>query len=654
MKKIIKKCQDKNSSLKIHIILTLVLIIILSFSLKNEVNAADANDYILPVFQTTDVHGYIAEKSGDNYQYLLSYISDKVKDVRGYGSDYNKDKALLLDSGDNYQGSTMSNLLNGQPITAAFSIMDYDAVTIGNHEFDWGIENTIDADCTMMDSNLEGFEAVNNIPVVASNLFRNNEKVSFAKDYVIIEKKATNSSGEEILVKIGVIGYLDNYSAEIMNEKFAGLGYSINEEPSIPNNIAKSLEDEELVDVTILLCHADAEETAESLGKNSVIDLVLGGHSHLNKQGNASNGIPYMEQEKHGATYGYLDLIFQKDNDEKIVFKDTENMGNIDIRDNLDKTLNIPENATELDPEMIGLTEVVVDKVKDVLNQKIGYVVEETKRKGVIEGSGKYSTTGGNWMSSVYMRAVGSDVAFTNQGGVRYDFLIPDNETKRDVTLGEIYSNYPFENKIYKYNLTYEELLQVLNYALKDEKGQAICSVVGIDCYFENEEVNALVKDGILIYQNGEWKDEWRTKNLTVATNEYVGTTDEVFKGTHNPLVEWNNASKLTIAEKVDVECAIEVLTKEANENNGLLFIDVNPHFIEGTYEEQGETSNNEDAEKENQTEAEKMQTGTVTENPQTGDNIVVWVSLILVSMLGILLCKGEWHNASNRNNCRK
>ena len=147
MKKIIKKSQDKNSSLKIHIILTLVLIIILSFSLKNEVNAADTNDYILPVFQTTDVHGYIAEKSGDNYQYLLSYISDKVKDVRGYGSDYNKDKALLLDSGDNYQGSTMSNLLNGQPITAAFSIMDYDAVTIGNHEFDWGIENTIDADC---------------------------------------------------------------------------------------------------------------------------------------------------------------------------------------------------------------------------------------------------------------------------------------------------------------------------------------------------------------------------------------------------------------------------------------------------------------------------------------------------------------------------
>ena len=42
------------------------------------------NTYVLPVFETSDVHGYIAEKNGDNYHYLLSYISDKVKDVRGY------------------------------------------------------------------------------------------------------------------------------------------------------------------------------------------------------------------------------------------------------------------------------------------------------------------------------------------------------------------------------------------------------------------------------------------------------------------------------------------------------------------------------------------------------------------------------------------
>lgn len=601
MKKVTK--EHKNINFKLHVILTILVTIILSFSLQTEVNANnDENNYTLPVFETTDIHGYIAEKNGDNYNYLLSYISDKVKDVRGYGDNYNKDRALLLDAGDMYQGNTMSNLLAGKPISSAYAIMDYDAVTIGNHEFDWGIQNTIDADCTMMDSNLEGYEVINSIPVVASNLFHNNEKVSFANDYVIIEKKAQNSNGEEISVKIGIIGYLDDYATEIMNEKFIGLGYSIKEDPNIPNNIAKTLEDEKLVDATILLCHADAEETAESLGENSVIDLVLGGHTHANKKGNATNGIPYMEEKNHGAAYGYLDLIFQKESNEDITFKTVENMENIAIVDNINNTLNVPENEMELDQKLINLTDVVVNKVKDVLNQKIGYVVEKTERRGYIEGSGNYSTTGGNWMSSVYMRAVDSDVAFTNQGGVRYDFIIPENETRRDVTLGDIYSNYPFENKIYKYNLTYEELLQVLNYALKDESSKAICSVVGIDCYFEDDEVNALVKDEVLIYQNGIWKDGWKTKKLTVATNEYVGVTDEVFKDTHNPLVGWNDTSKLTIAEKVDVEYAVEVLTKEAAGNDGFLFIDVTPHFIKGVYQGQEKIDNNENVDEVNQT----------------------------------------------------
>ena len=112
--------------------------------------------YFLPVFYTSDTHGYLADTSGDDILYLLTYISDKVKDVRGHGADARKDRAVLLDGGDIYQGNTMSNLLQGQPLSAAYQIMEYDAVTIGNHEFDWDIENTVDSDGTMMDSHLEG------------------------------------------------------------------------------------------------------------------------------------------------------------------------------------------------------------------------------------------------------------------------------------------------------------------------------------------------------------------------------------------------------------------------------------------------------------------------------------------------------------------
>lgn len=153
------------------------------------------------------------------------------------------------------------------------------------------------------------------------------------------------------------------------------------------------------------------------------------------------------------------------------------------------------------------------------------------------------------------------------------------------MTLAEIYANYPFGNFLYKYSLTYEELLEVFTYGLKDPEHRAITSVVGIDCYFENNEVQALVKDGTPVYLNGEWKDGWRTKTLTVATSDYVGTSDDIFEGMHNPLKQFNNTQKLLEQDLLDIDAAISVLTKEAAENNGLLTIDPAPHFLEGAYQ---------------------------------------------------------------------
>ena len=119
--------------------------------------------YYLPVMETSDIHGYIADNSGIMPLYVLSYISDKAKDIRGYGENYRKEKLLLLDAGDIYQGNTLSNLLNGDSLSAAYQMMGYDVVTIGNHEFDWGIENMIDSDKTMKDFEVDQIKGVNSI-----------------------------------------------------------------------------------------------------------------------------------------------------------------------------------------------------------------------------------------------------------------------------------------------------------------------------------------------------------------------------------------------------------------------------------------------------------------------------------------------------------
>ena len=57
------------------------------------------------VFETTDNHGYIATEYNGEMEYRLAYIADKIKDVRGYGDAYRKEKALLVDTGDKCQYS---------------------------------------------------------------------------------------------------------------------------------------------------------------------------------------------------------------------------------------------------------------------------------------------------------------------------------------------------------------------------------------------------------------------------------------------------------------------------------------------------------------------------------------------------------------------
>lgn len=60
---------------------------------------------------------------------------------------------VLIDGGDIYQGNAVSDVVKGESLSAAFDAMEYDAVAVGNHEFDWGLETVIDNDSTMRDYN---------------------------------------------------------------------------------------------------------------------------------------------------------------------------------------------------------------------------------------------------------------------------------------------------------------------------------------------------------------------------------------------------------------------------------------------------------------------------------------------------------------------
>ena len=157
--------------------------------------------YYLPVYETSDAHGYLANVTDDGQtQYLMAYISDRLNAARAGG----RDKAVVLDGGDIYQGTTLSNLTHGNSLSAAYALMEYDAVTVGNHEFDWGLDTVIDSDGTMMDYALgDNWQGVNSTPVVISNLYQNGSKVSWGRDNIILDKTAVDPSAFEGCVVMG-------------------------------------------------------------------------------------------------------------------------------------------------------------------------------------------------------------------------------------------------------------------------------------------------------------------------------------------------------------------------------------------------------------------------------------------------------------------
>ena len=637
----------------------------------------DQTEYTLPVFHTSDVHGYLANKSGEEYQYLLAYISDKVKDVRGYGEDNRKDLAVLLDAGDIYQGSTLSNLLLGSPLSAAYQIMGYDAVTIGNHEFDWWIDYTIDDDCTMMDYTVGEMSGVNSVPVVVANLYHDGEKVDFAQDYVSLEKTALDENGEELPVRIAVIGLVGEYAASIKYDHFSGAGFSVEEGFDRVNQIAAELESDGQCDATILLCHEEAHVIAESIGKDSVIDLVLGGHTHQNLRGKTEWDLTYLQPANYGSAYTYSELVFRME-DGKPVFCDVQNAKTVSTKKKTSKLVNVPENAEELDPELTALTDEVIEELDQVLKEEVGYITEPALRYTYLEGSGERSTTCGNWITSLLRRMVGADVSFVNSGALRVDLAIEEGSDRRSITLSDIYMMFPFNNLTCCFEITYEDLLEVLDYSLMEGSSDVLSQMSGIDCYYTDQTVNAIVTaDGLTVYANGKWRDGWREKTLLAAVSDYIATKEgEDEKGRVNPFYEWSLTDRLIDASMTDNEGACAVLREEALANDGLLTIDTEPHYInaphedippeeqEGAAKEETETANTEtttaavtEAEPETETGRETEPTTqevpettsaaepeTREEEPGTGDGTTLAFLVVLALSVGILLV-----SASNR-----
>ena len=538
-------------------------------------------EYLLPLIETTDIHGHVVENEDGTVHYRMAYIADKANDIRTVDGRVEKDRLLLLDGGDLYQGAPVSNLLDGWPVYVSMDRMGYDAVALGNHEFDWGFDNVVDPDATLPDYERGGKNWVNEVPVLCANIYLNGEGVSATDDYVIVEKTAVSSAGKTATVRIGVIGFAVNYASSIMSSRFTDAGYTIWENYSLANDIARDLESSGQCDATVLLIHGAADRAAGSLGSSSAIDLVLGGHTHTTMSGKTVSGLSYLQGGRYGEHYAYGELKFNvNETSGEVSFAGVVNQKVLPVDSYRDLHTTPSQNANNLDAEILAVSDEALEATATQMNDVIGYITVGATSY-YINGSGERAAVVSNWMCDILRRIGEADVAFVNSGGIRTYFSL-GGQSRRNITAADVYELFPFSNLVYVYDIPYRDLLQVFEYSLTSQ-GQILFSrMTGLDCRYSGSSVVSLEKDGTVIYEHGQWADGWEYRSAVLAVSEYVATTQrrDSATGLSNPLLGWNSDQRLVSNNLVDNENAVRVLREEAAASGGHLFIDTSPHFL--------------------------------------------------------------------------
>ncbi len=530
---------------------------------RKAAESSETGEKRILVIETTDMHGWIIDASSgnpDTFRYRLAYIAKAVQKARESGK---YDDVLLLDGGDAFQGPPISNLLKGAPMRAAMDAMGYDAVVLGNHEFDWGVsEYGGDEEQTVAPYKVGKYAGDPDTPVLAPGLYSasTGKRVPFTDDYTIVEKAGR---------KIAVIGYIPNYRESIMTTKVAP--YKIDGDLEKLDALVREVNEKEKPDAVIVLAHEDPLTVAQAMDPK-VTDLVLGGHTHAIMADTAENGIPYMQGNCFAKGYASAVLVISPDGSVSV-----EDLRYTDITENADALCDKEENLENLDETVLDISYIAWNEVWESMSEVLGYIdTPVVKKKGI------GASSAGNWLTGLMLRGTagqGTVAAFYNTGGLRTEYLIPEGEDIRQITINDIYSMAPFANQILIYDITGPELAKQLSGGLKKTNvGDQMSgltftyTVVGDgDTTQKNKEYEILS----ITLDDGTEVDLKDNKTLyRVCTVDYCASVPGSVFQDKKPVVPVADAP-------VDVDLYIDVLRKEREENDGYIYVDTGERGIE-------------------------------------------------------------------------
>lgn len=413
-----------------------------------------------------------------------------VGSMTGYLKKYRTPNSLVLNAGDDFQGTPISNFTRGRSQIEILNSYNIDAFVLGNHEFDYS------------QYSLDSALALAKFDYLSSNVYMLSQNKLMGKPYVIKEING---------VKFGIIGLTlpDLFETSLPANVTDLVMLKVDSVLTVNINEVKSRG----ADVVVLLSHSGLDEDKLIAEKfYADIDIIVGGHSHSTLfKPVRKNGVVIVQAGSYGRNLGKLDLKIDTEKDTV-----TDAYGML-IETVLDSAIYDKDAAAKVDN--------MIAEYLPQLSVKIG-TLETDWRASYSDESNL-----GQFEADAFRMKTGADIGFVNGGGLRKSLL------KGDILVGDIWEINPFGNEIQTITVSGKTLKQMMknNIKIRLEKiskgeGAELLHNSGLTYSYDSKKANE-GSDDFIVSMNIGRSEVADDQMYTIATNNYVLSQFKKFFG---------------------------------------------------------------------------------------------------------------------------
>jgi len=398
------------------------------------------------ILHSNDMHGdFQAEVQGKEGRLIggLARLSGYINKVRS-----EEENVLYVISGDMVQGSLIDSEYKG---ISTIEIMNYlapDVVTLGNHEFDYGLPHLL------------FLEKMANFPIVNANLYIRKYNKRLMRPHLVLSK-----AGFDILFT-GVI--TEKVLDSIRQDKLISSFVTLEEASTEVGRITNAYKSDD-IDLTILLTHIGYDsdlELARLLKPEWGVDIIIGGHSHtVLEKPTLENNIIIVQAGVGTDQIGRLDVAVDDETNSVVEYKWS--------------LIPIDERLAEPDKQLqdyIASFQLAVDRKYKTVLCKLSQKHTHPQRE--------VETSLGNLVSDAFAETAECDVILLGSGSIRTTEFGPL------VTLSDLLACFPYNDILTRYTIGGDKLRQIFTHIMRPENrnGEG-------ECYQVNSRMRAVFND---------------------------------------------------------------------------------------------------------------------------------------------------------------